>query len=587
MIIKAPKIVKRKFGMTLARSACEKIMLPRSSRTHRVAIGSRVTKIAPKIEPSTDPKPPYAESFQGLSPADTPKYARLFWEQCHVHEPWQFWQGATNAHAFFAGCENLIWLGNDLLADIAAGNAYMRSTKHLARDSISLSLMRNLCASINIGLHFDTNVSAVLPHEPRHLAAIWCYLTSNEFLEKIRAIDQKVNITNATIAKVPFDLNHWSKVAAEKFPNGLPKPNSNDPTQWLFDGHPRGSADPNVARDSATNPRLVTPHGVRPGIAEHTLQVAVTRLLGYRWPRQTGSSFMDCAAVPQPDEVDRSGLIDADGVIPLLALAGEADAASRLRELIRAVWGTDYGENTIRELLAVEDAGASDLGTWLADAFFDGHCKLFHHTPFIWHIWDGVRGGFSALVNYHRLCEGNGTGRRLLEKLRDSYLGEWIAAQRHANAIGEHGAEEHLIAAEHLRGELTKIIDGDPPYDIFVRWKPLHLQALGWEPDIDDGVRLNIRPFLTAKPRNPSRKDASILRVTPRVKKHAGADRGAEPHRKREDFPWFWAEDGDVARTDFAGGPDFNGRRYNDFHYTRVFKQRARDTKAGAAKGVA
>jgi hypothetical protein len=29
---------------------------------------------------------------------------------------------------------------------------------------------------------------------------------------------------------------------------------------------------------------------------------------------------------------------------------------------------------------------------------------------------DGVRGGFSALVNYHRLCEGNGAGRRLLEK---------------------------------------------------------------------------------------------------------------------------------------------------------------------------
>jgi hypothetical protein len=331
----------------------------------------------------------------------------------------------------------------------------------------------------------------------------------------------------------------------------------------------------------------VTPHGVRPGRPEHPLQVAVARLLGYRWPRQTGSSFMDCPAVTEPDEVDRSGLVDADGIVPLPALTGEADAATRLRELIRAVWGPDYGEGTIRELLAAEEAKATDLGAWLADEFFDGHCRLFHQTPFIWHVWDGVRGGFSALVNYHRLCEGNGAGRRLIEKLRDSYLGEWIAAQRRAFSAGEAGAEDRLIAAEHLRGELTKIIEGEPPYDIFVRWKPLHRLAVGWEPDIDDGVRLNIRPFLTAKPKNPSRKDACILRVTPRVKKHAGADRGAEPHREKEDFPWFWAEDDDVGTIDFSGGPAFKGRRYNDFHYTRAFKERARAAKAAAASAAA
>jgi hypothetical protein len=290
---------------------------------------------------------------------------------------------------------------------------------------------------------------------------------------------------------------------------------------------------------------------------------------------------MDCPTICERDEIDRSDLVAADGVVPLAALDGKTDAATRLRELIRAVWGPDYGEGTIRDLLAAEDASASDLATWLADEFFDGHCRLFHKTPFIWHVWDGVRGGFSALVNYHRLCEENGDGRRLLEKLRDTYLGEWIAAQRRAHAAGEPGSEERLIAAEHLRGELTKIIDGDPPYDIFVRWKPLHCQPIGWEPDIEDGVRLNIRPFLTAKPRNPGRKDACILRVSPRVTKHAGADRGSEPQREREDYPWFWADDSDVVTWDFTGGADFKGRRYNDFHYTRACKQHARDAKAG------
>jgi hypothetical protein len=446
--------------------------------------------------------------------------------------------------------------------------------------------MNELPCTIYSGDVFDSNISVVVPSSEKTAGALLAYCESRDYRQEVRKIEPNVKVNNATFGKVPFDLAHWQRIAAEKYPNGLPKPYSNDPTQWLFDGHPRGSADPNVTAETSTNSRLVMPYGVRPGMAEHPLQVAVARLLGYRWPRQTGSSFMGCPAVPEPDEVDRSGLVDADGIVPLPALAGEADAATRLRELIRAVWGPDYGEGTIRELLAAEDAKATDLGAWLADEFFDGHCKLFHQTPFIWHIWDGVRGGFSALVNYHRLCEPDGAGRRLLEKLRDSFLGEWIAAQRRAVAAGEAGAEDRLIAAEHLRGELTKIIEGEPPYDIFVRWKSLYRQPIGWEPDIDDGVRLNIRPFLTARPKNSGRRDGCILRVTPRVKRHAGADRGAEPHREKEDFPWFWAEDDDVATVDFAGGPAFKGRRYNDFHYTRAFKQRARDAKEAAVAGA-
>ena len=39
---------------------------------------------------------------------------------------------------------------------------------------------------------------------------------------------------------------------------------------------------------------------------------------------------------------------------------------------------------------------------------------------------------------------------------------------------------------------------GSRPYDIYVRWKPLHEQPIGWNPDLNDGVRLNIRPFITA-----------------------------------------------------------------------------------------
>ena len=39
----------------------------------------------------------------------------------------------------------------------------------------------------------------------------------------------------------------------------------------------------------------------------------------------------------------------------------------------------------------------------------------------------------------------------------------------------------------------ARILDGEAPYDLFVRWKPLSKQAKGWQPDLNDGVRMNIR----------------------------------------------------------------------------------------------
>lgn len=514
----------------------------------------------------------FVTTAQGIKTGDDEFWVRTFWEFPELANSWKPYQTSSELNVPYAGRSLVInWYTN--------GEGMVRPRRGSAvvgRRGIVVSAMRQIAATLYSGdLHYSL-ATPLIPVDEDQLPAIWAFCSSQEFNKLVREIEQNIAVTTDTFSKVPFDLDHWRRVAAETLPNGLPKPHSNDPTQWLFDGHLRGSADPNVTTNDSTKVRLATPHGPRPGMAAHPLQVAVARLLGYRWPRQTGSSYMDCLAVSDFDEVDSSGLVDADGIVPLPALTGEGDAATRLRDLIRAVWGADYGEGTIRELLAAEESRATELGSWLADEFFDSHCRLFHQTPFIWHISDGVRGGFSALVNYHRLCEEDGAGRRLLEKLRDSYLGEWIAAQRRAVSAGEPGAEDRLVAAEHLRSELTRIIEGEPPYDIFVRWKQLHGQPIGWEPDIDDGVRLNIRPFLIAKPKNPTRRDACILRVTPRVKKHEGADRGAEPYRDKVEFPWFWADDDDVATKDFAGGPTFKGRRYNDFHYTRAVKERAR-----------
>jgi hypothetical protein len=54
-------------------------------------------------------------------------------------------------------------------------------------------------------------------------------------------------------------------------------------------------------------------------------------------------------------------------------------------------------------------------------------------------------------------------------------------------------------------------------------------------------------------------------------------DRGKEPLREKDDFPWFWTWD--EKTDDFVGGAEFDGARWNDPHYSLSAKQKARDRK--------
>ncbi|MBV8808832.1 MAG: hypothetical protein JO033_09165, partial [Acidobacteriaceae bacterium] len=166
-------------------------------------------------------------------------------------------------------------------------------------------------------------------------------------------------------------------------------------------------------------------------------------------------------------------------------------------------------------------------------------------------------------------------GRQTLEKLIYTYLGSWIDGQNREVKAGKEGADARLTAAIHLKTELEKILEGEKPYDIFVRWKPLHEQPVGWEPDINDGIRLNIRPWLTAQVHQPTRRDDCILRTRPRIS--FKRDRSEEAHCAKEDFPWFWSWDG--RSDDFQGGSTFDGARWNDLHYSLHAKKRAREKK--------
>jgi hypothetical protein len=283
------------------------------------------------------------------------------------------------------------------------------------------------------------------------------------------------------------------------------------------------------------------------------LQVAVARLLGYRWPAELDTDME--LADEQREWVKRcEGLLpfaDEDGIVCIPPVRGEASAADRLLNLLAAAYGEAWSTDVLAELLKSADHAGKTLETWLRDKFFTQHCKLFQHRPFIWHIWDGLADGFAALVNYHKL------GRKNLETLIYTYLGDWISRQKQDLASGIDGAEERLAAAESLKKKLEQILEGEAPYDIFVRWKPTEQQPIGWDPDLNDGVRLNIRPFMTVG--DVKKKGAGILRDKPNIK--WTKDRGKDV----ESAPWYQT---------------FKGERINDHHLTIEEKEAARQERS-------
>ncbi len=442
----------------------------------------------------------YVETHQGIATSDGARFVFKLWEVPLPRSGWTYLQSAPTGTGPYRGREDVIFWedGYGKITEVCQPGAPFRGQSAWSRDGVVVAQMSSLSGTLYTGDRFDGSAVVLLPKNPADQPAVWHFVASGAFEKSVRSIDSKLRVANATMAAVPFDVDFWRRTAAEAWPRGLPEPYSDDPTQWLFEG--------------------------RPEVALEPLQTAVGRLVGYRWPEQ-------------PDSDDLADLADDDGIICLPAVAGEQPAANRLQTLLARAYGDRWSPGLLRQLPEQTGLKKKSLDDWLRDDFFSHHCSVFSHRPFVWHIWDGRKDGFSALVNYHRL------DRAGLEKLTYTYLGDWIERQRADAADDIAGADLRLAAAQELKGKLEVILRGEKPYDIYVRWKPLHEQPIGWEPDLDDGVRLNIRPFVMA----------GVLRS--RVNVHWNKDRGRNP-------------DG--------------SERHNDVHCSIAEKQQARREAAGA-----
>ena len=560
--------------------AREKARLLRHEQLHLVpqleSLSSADSRLTLEALPDVDLLKAVASAPQGMSAGDYARFRLCHWEMPR-DAAWRFFQRPPVSEAHYSGREHVFFWGVDGMVHRANPMAYVKGEHVWGRQGVVVGVMSALRTTLYDGDLFDISCVPIVPELPEHVAPAWSFCRSDDYRKAIRRVDPKLNVTNATLAKVPFDLERWSVVAGQEYPNGLPEPYSDDPTQWLFHGHPCGCVvwDEDTKRTALGAPR----------VDASVLHVAVARLLGYRWPAELDPEMR--LAAESREWVERCqelhGFADADGIVCLRAATGELPAADRLRALLSAAHGEEWSAGKESQLLFAASNGKrppGSLNEWLRDRFFAEHCKLFHNRPFIWHVWDGRKDGFHALVNCHRLCGPGGEGRRTLEALAYRHLGEWIDHQRAAQSEGEEGADARLAAALDLQQQLELILKGEPPHDLFIRWRPLREQPAGWTPNLDDGVRLNIRPFMRAELQSGGRKGAGILRVRPNIK--WGMDRGKEPQslRPREDFPWFYSCPGlgpEVDRTDYGASSEaaYDGNRWNDLHYTRAAKEAA------------
>ncbi|SEM42685.1 Methyltransferase domain-containing protein [Butyrivibrio sp. ob235] len=479
----------------------------------------------------------YAKCVVGLQTGDDPRYVFQMQEVVDRKQIWELFQNTpdtVNDADFYEGFTQILRWENGVGALVNSPTSYpTKGRDAYNKKCVALVRTRSIKPICYSGTYFHQNLAVIIPKSESDVDAMWCYCNDEEYTTNVRKIDQKLNVTNATLVKVPFSIEYWKEIAAERFPNGMPRPFTNDPRQWIFHGHPCKT----IIWDDKDK-KLI--RGIDRVDAD-VVQIAVCRLLGYKWPGELDAGIE--MADEQHKLVEEVKLLekfaDNDGIVCISSLGKEQSASDRLIQLLAEAYGEGWSNSVLENLLSSMNFGGRSLEDYLRNGFFKDHCKTFSNRPFIWHIWDGQRDGFSAFVNYHKL------DNKLLSKLIYTVLGSWIQDQKSDLAVGVEGAQRRLDAAMALQKKLIQVLEGEEPYDIFVRWKDLKKQSIGWNPDFNDGIRLNIRPFVTA----------GVLRDKFNISWNK--DRGKDV----ESSPWY---------------SEFNGDRINDKHLTLAEKKAAR-----------
>lgn len=215
--------------------------------------------------------------------------------------------------------------------------------------------------------------------------------------------------------------------------------------------------------------------------------------------------------------VKRAVEADEDGVVPFVSMAGEPSLLERvLNELHSFFPDRDIGQVEIEIVNELNRSvkgyrRARSIAEWLENAFFEYHSDLYKSRPIFWHIASSQGtspSAFGALVHYHKF------NRDRMAKLRSQYLREAIETFRREAALADKEGraddradwQARLEEAQELDRRLQWVQEGhregpeggERDFRILTPWKTREERPLGWDPDLDDGVKVNIEPLQKA-----------------------------------------------------------------------------------------
>jgi hypothetical protein len=187
---------------------------------------------------------------------------------------------------------------------------------------------------------------------------------------------------------------------------------------------------------------------------------------------------------------------DADGIVPITdELWFADDAASRIRDFLRAVWGPDTLEENMAWLAEslgnkTSETPAETIRRYIADKFFKDHLQTYKKRPIYWLFSSGKQGAFQALVYLHRYHEGT------LARLRAEYVVPLTGKiQSRIEMLQKDALAASSTAA---RNKLAKEVE---------KLKKKHVELLAYDEqlrhhadmritlDLDDGVKVNYGKF--------------------------------------------------------------------------------------------
>jgi hypothetical protein len=211
--------------------------------------------------------------------------------------------------------------------------------------------------------------------------------------------------------------------------------------------------------------------------------------LGLRWPEQDGYEATNGRIVPAES-------VHLDGICILGPASERATAAGAIVSELQRGSGDHAAAVWLERFNLVV---GRDLEDWLQQDFFRRHIQQFNRRPCVWHLTSPER-GFQALILYNRLS------RDTLRRLRDVYAGTRVnnlkaelgRAQARKDNRGIESLRAEIEDVEVFRDLILAIEEGRDLHNrIRCPWKGEAKtgRAGPYSPDLDDGVKVNIRPF--------------------------------------------------------------------------------------------